>query len=114
MTANELSKLPNDEQVVMVRAIDPFRLKKFKLEGHPNFKLSADGDGQRLIIHDWFNLEKKIGALEEKRGVETKREKQDDINQRAQQPVDGWLNKQFAGNGKRDTNRDEKEDDFFF
>jgi type IV secretory pathway TraG/TraD family ATPase VirD4 len=114
MTANELGKLPNDEQVVMVRAIDPFRLKKFKLEGHPNFKLSADGDGQRLIIHDWFNLEKKIRALEEKRGVEIKREKQDDINQRAQQPVDGWLNKQFTGNGKHDTNRNEKEDDFFF
>jgi type IV secretory pathway TraG/TraD family ATPase VirD4 len=113
MTPNELQQLPNDEQVVMVRAICPLRVHKFKLEEHPNFKQSADFDqSKRLSIQDWFNLEEKIERLNAKKGIEDKREKQEDINQRAQQPVDDWMNKRLGGEKVVATNG--KEDEFFF
>jgi type IV secretory pathway TraG/TraD family ATPase VirD4 len=113
MTPHELVMLPTDEQVVIVKSVYPFKIPKFKLEEHPNFKQCADGDGARLIIQDWFNLEEKITRLEQKRGIEVKREKQEDINRKAQQPVENWMNKQLVGErpvgGKND-----KEDEFFF
>jgi type IV secretory pathway TraG/TraD family ATPase VirD4 len=115
MTPNELQQLPNNEQVVMVRAICPLRVHKFKLENHPNFKQSADYDqSKRLSIQDWFNLEEKIARLEQKRGIEIKREKQEDINRKAQQPVEGWMNKQFGGGNNPTSSKNDKEDEFFF
>lgn len=114
MTPNELQQLPNNEQVVMVRAICPLRVHKFKLEDHPNFKQSADYDqSKRLSIQDWFNLEEKIARIEKKRGIEVKREKQEDINKRAQQPVEGWMNKQF-NTSSGSAAKNDKEDEFFF
>jgi type IV secretory pathway TraG/TraD family ATPase VirD4 len=114
MTPNELQQLPNNEQVVMVRAICPLRVHKFKLEDHPNFKQSADYDqSKRLSIQEWFNLEEKIARIEKERGIEVKREKQEDINKKAQQPVEGWMNKQFSSSGASSTKND-KEDEFFF
>ena len=114
LTTNELQQLPNDEQVVMVRAICPLRVHKFKLEDHPNFKQSADYDqSKRLAIQNWFNLEEKIERLEKKRGIVSKKEKQEDINQKAQQTVDNWMNRQLAGE-KTTLNKNDKEDEFFF
>ena len=115
MTANELQQMPNDEQVVMVRAICPLRVNKFKLEDHPNFKQSADYDqSKRLSIQDWFNLEEKIERINQKRGIESAQEKQEDINQKAQQSVDGWMNKPFNNGGGASTTKNDKEDEFFF
>jgi type IV secretory pathway TraG/TraD family ATPase VirD4 len=113
MTPHELVMLPTDEQVVIVKSVYPFKIPKFKLEDHPNFKQCADGDGARLIIQDWFNLQEKIARLEQKHGIETKREKQEDINKRAQQPVDDWINKQLSGE-RNVSGKNDKEDEFFF
>ena len=113
MTPHELVMLPTDEQVVIVKSVYPFKIPKFKLEEHPNFDQSADGNGKRLIIQEWFNLEEKIERLNEKRGIETKKEKQEDINQRAQQTVDNWMDKPFRGNQSSKPKND-KEDEFFF
>ena len=112
MTPHELVMLPTNEQVVIVKSVYPFKIPKFDLEKHPNFSQSADGDGKRLIIQDWFNLEEKIARLDAAKGVEIKKEKQEDINKRAQQPVDGWMNNQFS-DGKVIEDK-EKEDEFFF
>ena len=84
------------------------------MENHPNFKQSADYDqSKRLAIHEWFNLEEKITRLEQKRGIESQKESQEDINQKAQQSVDGWMNKQFT-NERNTQNKNEKEDEVFF
>jgi type IV secretory pathway TraG/TraD family ATPase VirD4 len=112
MTPHELVMLPTDEQVVIVKSVYPFKIPKFKLEEHPNFPQSADGDGKRLVIQDCFNLEEKIARLEQKNGNEVKREKQEDINKKAQQPMNSWMNNQF--NGNKSSDQKDKEDEFFF
>ena len=116
MTVNEIQQLPNNEQIVMVRAICPLRINKFKLEDHPNFKKSADFDqSKRLQIQNWFNLEEKINRLNEKNGIEVKQEKQEDINRKAQQPVDSWMNQPFSGGDRNASPKgSDKEDEFFF
>ena len=113
MTSSELAMLPTNEQVVIVKSVYPFKLPKFTLENHPNFKQSADGDGKKLIIAQNFNLEEKIARLNKKHGIETNWEKQDDINQRAQQSVDNWMNKPF-GESESPSTKDDKADEFFF
>jgi type IV secretory pathway TraG/TraD family ATPase VirD4 len=105
--------LPTDEQVVIVKSVYPFKIPKFKLENHPNFDQCADGKGKRLIIQEWFNLEEKIDRLNKKNGIEEKKEKQSEINLKAQQPVDGWMRNQFK-NERTVPNKNEKEDEFFF
>lgn len=114
MTPHELVMLPTDEQVVIVKSVYPFKIPKFKLEEHPNFDLCADGKGKRLIIQDWFNLEKKIARLNEARGIETKRESQAEINQKAQQSVENWMNKPPYQGSSKSTTAKTNEDEFFF
>lgn len=114
MTPHELVMLPTDEQVVIVKSVYPFKIPKFKLEQHPNFKQCADGDGKRMIIQEWFNLEEKIARLEQKAGIETKKETQEDINQKAQQSVDNWISKPLSTGEVPSSKKEEKEDEFFF
>lgn len=113
MTPDELSRLPTSEQIIIVRAMHPFRLPKFKLEQHPNFHLSADGDSsKRLIIQQWFNLEKKIAEYEEAHGISSQHEDQDEINKQAQQTVGQWMKNPISG--EKPAGGKEKEDEFFF
>lgn len=89
---NELVMLPKSEQVVILKAVNPFRLKKFVLEDHPNFYQCADGGGKKLIINDELNLEKSIAEYNEKHGIVTDSHlSQDEINSQAQQTVNRWL-----------------------
>ena len=115
LAPHELVMLPTNEQVVIVKSVYPFKIPKFELEKHPNFKQSADGDGKRLIIQNELDLADKIARIEAKRGIEAKKETQEEINRKAQQPVDGWMNKQpFTGHGNKNKPKEEKEDEFFF
>ena len=115
LNPEEIMHLPNDEQIVMVRAVHPMRIHKFKLENHPNFKKSADYDQtKRAAIQKWFNLEQKIAKIEEAKGNVVQREKQEDINQRAKQPVDSWMNKPFNGGEIGTAPSNNKDDEFFF
>lgn len=113
MTPHELVMLPTDEQVVIVKSVYPFKIPKFKLEQHPNFKYSADGGGARLKIDDWYNLEKKIEEYNLKHdNIKINTSKQEELNKKAQKPTDAWLNGGFAKeNSKEDTNN---KDEFFF
>jgi type IV secretory pathway TraG/TraD family ATPase VirD4 len=114
MTVQEIQQLPNDQQIVMVRAICPMRLHKFKLEQHPNFKLSADYDkSKRLVLTQCYDLKKKIETIEKMEGVEIKPDNQSEINQRVQRPVDNWINQPIGKNGAHGTNGHDA-DEFFF
>ena len=117
MTPNEILQLRNDEQIVMVRAVYPMKIHKFKLENHPNFKKCADFDqSKRLAIQNWFDLKKKIDAINEKNGVYEEEESQAEINQKSQQTVDGWrnsTNNTTFGKGKGG-NKNNEADEFFF
>ena len=111
MTPHELVMLPTDEQIIIVKSVYPFKLPKFKLEEHPNFNQSADGKGKRLIIQDWFNLEKKIEEYNEKHNkIEINNVQQEKINQEAQKSMDDWMKPKYGENSSVKTNQD----DFFF
>lgn len=91
MLPGELAMLPTDEQVIILKSVNPFRLKKFTLEEHPNFHLCADGGGKKLLINTELNLEEKIKRIEEKHNRYKEKETQEEINKKAQQPVDNWM-----------------------
>jgi hypothetical protein len=75
--------------------------------------LSADGDSsKRLIIQQWFNLEKKIAEYEEAHGISSQHEDQDEINKQAQQTVGQWMKSPIGG--EKPVGGKEKEDEFFF
>lgn len=113
MTPHELVMLPTDEQVVIVKSVYPFKIPKFKLEEHPNFKLSADGDGDRLIIQDWFNLEKKLEEYNRTHDkIEINTAQQAEINLKAQRPTDAWLSGGFVKETPKEDNNNK--DEFFF
>ena len=90
MEAYENQRLKNDRQIVMVRAMDPMKLSKFKLEDHPNFKKSADYDKKkRLAIKKCYDLKKKIAELEV--SADLKDDDQTEINKKAQRTVGDWM-----------------------
>lgn len=114
MTVNEVQQLPNDEQIVMVRAIYPMKLKKFKLEEHPNFKLSADYDKtKRLSIKKCHDLKKKIAEIEKQRNGEETREGENEERPKIERSYEAWKNKPIGKNvkGKEDKS---SADEFFF
>ena len=112
MTPHELVMLPTDEQIVIVKSVYPFKIPKFKLEKHPNYDQSADGKGDRLIIQDWFNLEKKIEEYNRTHDkIEINLSQQEEINLKAQKSTDAWLNGGFAKETPVD---DSNKDEFFF
>jgi type IV secretion system protein VirD4 len=112
MTPHELVMLPTDEQIVIVKSVYPFKIPKFKLEEHPNYKQSADGEGARLIIQDWFNLEKKIEEYNRTHDkIEINLSQQEEINLKAQKSTEAWLQ---GGLGKEKPVGESKKDEFFF
>lgn len=112
MTPHELVMLPTDEQVVIVKSVYPFKIPKFKLEEHPNFNQSADGEGERLVIQDWFNLTEKIEKYNKKHNViEINSVQQDAINKAAQKPTADWINPAFNG---QSGSQNAPQDEFFF
>ena len=111
MTPNELVMLDTDLQVVILKSVNPFKLHKFALEKHPNFDLSADGKGKKLDINK-VNLAEKMRKYNEKHGIvkDDGGETQEEINQRASQPVSGWMNNDgvaSATNTKKNNSVDE-------
>lgn len=43
MQASEVGRLPRDEAIVLIAGANPIRDKKYRLEGHPRYKLLAKG-----------------------------------------------------------------------
>ncbi len=52
LTADELSILPIDECILMVRAFHPFYCHKFDIENHPNYKYLEDSDKKNAYLID--------------------------------------------------------------
>ncbi len=52
LTADELSILPIDECILMVRAFHPFYCHKFDIEKHPNYKYLEDSDKKNAYLID--------------------------------------------------------------
>lgn len=52
MTPDELSGMPMDECVLMVRGIHPFRCHKFDIEKHQNYKHLEDSDKNNAYLID--------------------------------------------------------------
>ena len=42
ITPDEVGKLDNDECILFIRGVKPFRSKKYNLEKHPNYKKTGD------------------------------------------------------------------------
>lgn len=52
MTADELTVLPTDECILMVRAFHPFLCHKYNIEKHPNYKYLEDSDKKNAYLID--------------------------------------------------------------
>ena len=52
MTADELTILPTDECILIVRAFHPFHCHKFDIEKHPNYKYLEDSDKNNAYLID--------------------------------------------------------------
>ena len=44
MSLSQLEQMNNSECIVLIRAIKPFKVKKFNLNSHPNYKYTAEAD----------------------------------------------------------------------
>ena len=52
LTADELTVLPTDECILMVRAFHPFYCHKFDIEKHPNYKYLEDSNRDNAYLID--------------------------------------------------------------
>lgn len=52
LTADELTVLPTDECILMVRAYHPFYCHKFDIEKHPNYKYLEDSNKENAYLID--------------------------------------------------------------
>lgn len=52
LTADELTILPIDECILIVRAFHPFHCHKFDIEKHPNYKFLEDSDKKNAYLID--------------------------------------------------------------
>ena len=50
----EVSKIDNKYCLVMIRGLNPFYVKKYPWEKHPNYGLTGDADGTRIIDGDYL------------------------------------------------------------
>ncbi len=51
-TPAEIKALPNDMSYVLIRGLDPFKIKKYSFLNHPHFKLSGDGDAKNKLTSE--------------------------------------------------------------
>ncbi len=54
MTPDELLRMPGDQEIVIVRGVNPFKTKKYQLEKHPNFWMCKDAGGPIYYASDNF------------------------------------------------------------
>jgi len=64
MTPDELRTMKNKNCVIFVRGENPFFTEKFKLEKHPNYRYSGDGDKKYL-----FDVKKEVHTARQATGI---------------------------------------------
>ena len=91
------------------------KISKFRIEDHPNFKLSADYDKtKRLAIKKCYDLKKKIAEINEQTGgTKLEANEYDEDVQKIQRPVEVWMHKPIRADDKVSSENGE-EDEFFF
>ena len=57
MSAFQVEQMKNSECLVFIRAVRPFKDRKYPLQNHPNFKYSAEANRQDYRFTNPFNLE---------------------------------------------------------
>ena len=55
MFENEIMTMPKDCCILIINGLDPFYGKKYKIEKHPNYKLSGDYDKSLLYVNPYDN-----------------------------------------------------------
>ncbi|MCD7855260.1 MAG: type IV secretory system conjugative DNA transfer family protein, partial [Clostridiales bacterium] len=71
ITPAEVGLLPNDECILFIRGIRPFKSKKFKLEKHRNYRQLADYNSDFYFdITEYNKVLKKRKEAEEKAEAE--------------------------------------------
>lgn len=67
MTPDEVGILPNDECILRIRGVRPFRSKKFRLEGHDRYNQIADSGKVKLFdLKTYLDQRRERMAAEEK------------------------------------------------
>lgn len=85
LTADELTVLPTDECILMVRAFHPFYCHKFDIEKHQNYKYLEDSDrNNAYLIDEVKTLEMPSIAYNPDDHIE---KAEDDINSAAEQKI---------------------------
>lgn len=65
MTADEISNMNGEEQLVFVRSEKPFKVAKYDLPSHPNYKYSGDADKKyEIAINEYCNTKVPIPGTE--------------------------------------------------
>lgn len=49
ITADEVGRLDNEECILFIRGLRPFKSRKYNIKSHPNYKKSADYDKSKLF-----------------------------------------------------------------
>lgn len=57
MTPDEVMRLPTDECILMIRALHPFKDKKYDYTKHPNYYLTADANPDHFYVNRKDNSE---------------------------------------------------------
>lgn len=118
MSRIQVEQMSNSECLVFIRALKPFKVKKFNLNGHPNYKYTAeaDPDGHSFVNpffceYDDFEIEsiriKKVGELgynepQEVNSARLRASKQQALNARKEMALS--LQRSAAQYGKFDEN----------
>lgn len=80
MDPDEIMRMPNDECILIIRGLRPFRGKKYDYTSHPNYPMTGDANPENIFpLHDVFNNSVQeddlstLKAKSEKTEAETKR-----------------------------------------
>ena len=74
MSRIQVEQMSNAECIVLIRALKPFKVKKFALQDHPNYKFTAEANAKKYSFVNPFASEYSDDAIEE---IRIKREGED-------------------------------------
>jgi len=60
LTADEIERMANNEQLVFIRGVRPFCTEKYTYENHPNYKYTAGSGKKQAIRFDMSSLDKVV------------------------------------------------------
>lgn len=64
MSRTQIEQMSNAECIILIRALKPFRVKKFALQDHPNYKYTAEANPEEYSFVNPFQNEYRDEAIE--------------------------------------------------